>query len=105
MSVSDVRNRAIEEWIYTFPNQDRLAAFLASVDEAERETVRRDTAQALSDAEGFLYDWPEEIGKERTAVFLKAYSDHLTVRHPWLSQEALARLWGYARYLIWHDGL
>lgn len=97
-------NRALEQYVQTFPDADRLEAHLAThPDPGLRETIRTELRAVVSETEKFL--WAQEGGVSWANGAEEHLFQHLRVRHPWLERTAFRAIVGFSKWICWHDGL
>jgi hypothetical protein len=96
--------RAMEAYVLTFPSRDRLRAHIAEHGlESYAAEIDGSLDACLKTAEDFLYKYPG--GVPWTKSFKKEFESLLMAQHPWLEKPAMDRVFAFAGWLCWHEGL
>ncbi len=93
-----LRNAAVLAWIRTVPQQDRLAAFLETVEPSYRRPVER-SARSLFDAHNRLLNQSPPATLE---AYLPTVEKRLRERFPWMSSDSFQALASYSHWMNWH---
>lgn len=96
-------NAAVAAWIRTFPVEERLDVFLATVPDALRGDVRRAVKAAFKAASDYL-EAAANAGPVELAAFHPAMEEHLRRDFPWLGEHALVAFRSYTGWYAWHEG-
>lgn len=97
-------NAALRAYVSTIPMRANL---LKHIEVQGLENESKDIQDALNalfkTAEDHLYNYPTRV--PQTKEFQQEFSQFLLSKHPWLDEEALSRMIGFAGWLCWHEGL
>lgn len=103
MNIDAVRNQAITVWIRNYPVDERLEAFLQTVDPVARAPVVKSSREALNLAESLLEEWAER-GPVNPEQFGVALGDALRERFDWINEPAISALRAHSHWYAWHEG-
>jgi hypothetical protein len=105
MSVApEVLNAAMLAYLQTFPSGDRPAEHIErSGVVLDKQAIVCELDAVLKTAQNYLWDYPG--GVPRTDEFEYQYRDYLREKHHWLNSASMARLFAFARWICWHEGL
>lgn len=99
-----VLNAALLAYLQTFPTVENLGAFIEKRGLADREErITGELDRLLKTAEKHLWGYPG--GVPWGEAFERAYTAMLRQKHPWLDDEPMGRIFGFSRWLCWHEGL
>lgn len=102
---AEVLNAGLLCYVATFPTLERLQEFFSrkGVEGQSARAIQAELDWLLRTAEKHLSDYPGGVpwGED----FEREYRDLLKRKHPWVSDETVRRVFGFSRWLCWHEGL
>jgi hypothetical protein len=101
---AEVFNEALSAYVHTFPQRERLLAYISNHQQQERAAdIEASVTVAVKDTEDYVY--AQSDGVRWSDEFEEALFNHVSQRSPWLSRSAFRSLVGFAGWLCWHEGL
>ncbi|MDB6079270.1 MAG: hypothetical protein JWO82_3017 [Akkermansiaceae bacterium] len=102
---AEVLNAAFLRYVATWPVVERLQEFFFEngLEGEPARAIRAALDGLMRTAEKYLWDYPG--GVPWGEAFEQEYRDYLKGEHPWIDEDSVRRVFGFAHWLCWHDGL
>jgi len=100
----EILNRALLKYVKISAQSECLQRYISrSGLEHHTQEIFTTLDDLLNSVERFLWDYPG--GVPWTKQFEKEYSEMLVQNYPWLNKKSIERVFGFSRWLCWHEGL
>lgn len=97
--LDELADGAVIAWMEPVPSEEKLAAYLATVEASHRKRTERTARRAVRDFDRIIADGPGGIPLDDHIAHFRL---RLEAKHPWLSAHAHERLSFYAHWMNWH---
>lgn len=102
-TIDELVNQALTEWVQTFPRDQRLTSYLATLPDVSRPSVESKARQILVATEVFLHEATAR-GEIDANEFSEALAQHLYRTFPTISESATRAMQSFAGWYGWREG-